>query len=135
MPAMGRALALGLLVAGLAVGVSGLYEPSGPVALLTHRSFSKVLDSQLPVVVEFFAPWCVHIAEMVLNSHGAAQGVGLQVKLQHAHMPCIQSLFTQLLHLPTPQVRALQIAGPRLYPGGRCAVGWVGLLSAPAGHL
>ncbi len=42
---------------GLAAGVTGLYEASGPVSLLTQRSFSKVLDSPLPVVVEFFAPW------------------------------------------------------------------------------
>ena len=46
-----------VLVLGLAAGASGLYEASGPVPLLTQRSFSKVLDRQLPVVVEFFAPW------------------------------------------------------------------------------
>ncbi len=55
---LGRAI--GVIAAALCLGacvVEGLYEKDGPVALLSQRSFSKVLDSQLPVVVEFFAPW------------------------------------------------------------------------------
>ena len=59
MRAAWRALAVALLALCLgAGGAAALYEKDGPVALLTARSFSKVLESELPVVVEFFAPWC-----------------------------------------------------------------------------
>lgn len=50
----------GVLLVALLLGtnaVNGLYEKDGPVALLSQRTFSKVLESQVPVVVEFFAPW------------------------------------------------------------------------------
>lgn len=40
---------------------SALYTKKGPVTQLTTRTFSKaVLDSNLPAVVEFYAPWCGH---------------------------------------------------------------------------
>ncbi len=38
-----------------------LYSQSGPVKLLNKKSFnSEILDSNLPSIVEFFAPWCGH---------------------------------------------------------------------------
>ncbi|BDA46353.1 probable protein disulfide-isomerase DDB_G0275025 [Coccomyxa sp. Obi] len=38
-----------------------LYSPSGPVKLLNKKNFkSEILDSNLPSIVEFFAPWCGH---------------------------------------------------------------------------
>ena len=39
---------------------TALYTKKGPVTQLTTKTFSKaVLDSDLPAMVEFYAPWCV----------------------------------------------------------------------------
>lgn len=52
---------LALLVAVLASAhlASALYTKGGPVSLLSPASFDKVLNSKVPVFVEFFAPWQV----------------------------------------------------------------------------
>ena len=42
-------------------GTAALYSAKGPVKLVTFRDFaSEIVDSDLPAVVEFFAPWCGH---------------------------------------------------------------------------
>ena len=42
-------------------GIAALYTSKGPVKPLTHKNFAaEVVDSDLPAIVEFFAPWCGH---------------------------------------------------------------------------
>lgn len=57
-------LSLALTLALLALFVTptaALYGPSDKVVVLTAANFDReVLQSELPVMVEFFAPWCGH---------------------------------------------------------------------------
>lgn len=51
---------LALLWVALVTPTTALYTKKGPVTQLTPKTFGKaVLDSDLPAMVEFYAPWCV----------------------------------------------------------------------------
>ena len=51
---------LALVCVTLVTPSTALYTKKGPVTQLTTKTFSKaVLDSNLPAVVEFYAPWYV----------------------------------------------------------------------------
>ena len=46
-------------------GSDALYSSSGPVRLVTKKTFaSEIVNSDLPSVVEFFAPWCGHCKQL-----------------------------------------------------------------------
>lgn len=55
----------GLLLLALVLKIAttdALYQKGGPVQLLSHKTFdATVLQSDLPAVVEFFAPWYCHV--------------------------------------------------------------------------
>ena len=43
----------------LSSGALALYSSGGPVQILSKKTFkAQVIDSDLPALVEFFAPWC-----------------------------------------------------------------------------
>ncbi len=47
-----------VLLAALA-SAAALYSSGGPVLILSKKNFrAEVLDSSLPALVEFYAPWC-----------------------------------------------------------------------------
>ena len=47
-----------VLLAALA-SAAALYSSGGPVVSLSKKNFrAEVLDSSLPALVEFYAPWC-----------------------------------------------------------------------------
>ena len=56
-----KGVALLLAVLASATFASALYAKGGPVPLLSPATFDKVLSSKVPVFVEFFAPWQVHL--------------------------------------------------------------------------
>lgn len=52
---------------------SGFYKSSDIVKTISSRSeYSKLLNSGKPVLVEFYAPWCVHCQQMVGSFKKAA---------------------------------------------------------------
>lgn len=52
---------LSLVCIALLTPATALYTKKSPVVQLTPKTFGKaVLDSDLPAMVEFYAPWCVH---------------------------------------------------------------------------
>ncbi|KAJ1975047.1 hypothetical protein H4R34_004485 [Dimargaris verticillata] len=54
-------VAAGCIVPLLAGSVAGLYSPGSNVITLSVYNFqAEVIDSDYPVMVEFFAPWCGH---------------------------------------------------------------------------
>lgn len=56
----GSPLYLAALLAVLA-SATALYSSGGPVRTLDKKNFkAEVLDSNLPALVEFYAPWCGH---------------------------------------------------------------------------
>lgn len=50
---------------GKAVSKKGFYEASEDVLTLTMRNFYQAVRGGQPVLVEFYAPWCVHCQDMV----------------------------------------------------------------------
>ena len=64
------------------IPTEALYSKSGPVKLLNKKTFkSEILDSDLPSVVEFFAPWCGHCKSLAPTYTKVAEN--LQVPLNH----------------------------------------------------
>ena len=46
-----------------------LYSSSGPVQILSKKNFkAQVVDTDLPALVEFYAPWCAPALSHVFNS-------------------------------------------------------------------
>ena len=57
-------------------GLAALYTSKGPVKLLTHRNFAaEVVDSDLPSLVEFYAPWCGHCKNLAPTYTKVAQNL------------------------------------------------------------
>jgi protein disulfide-isomerase A6 len=53
-----------------------LYLKSGPVKLLDQKKFkAEILESDLPSVVEFFAPWCGHCKQLAPTYTKVAQNL------------------------------------------------------------
>lgn len=59
---------------------TALYTSSGPVKLVTKKTFaSEIVESDLPSVVEFFAPWCGHCKQLAPIYNKVAEN--LQVRM------------------------------------------------------
>lgn len=51
-----------LVLLAMLAAAHGLYTSSGPVLSLTNKNFkSEILESALPALVEFYAPWSVFL--------------------------------------------------------------------------
>ena len=60
-------------------GSAALYSKSGPVKVVTKKTFaSEIVESDLPSVVEFFAPWCGHCKQLTPTYQKVAEN--LQVR-------------------------------------------------------
>eukprot|EP00741_Cyanophora_paradoxa_P003436 tig00000704_g3339.t1 len=71
-----RCLSLLLLLAVLSASAHALYGPGSAVELLTAKNFKeKVLASDEPVLVEFFAPWCGHCKALAPEYEKAAKNL------------------------------------------------------------
>ncbi|KAL3148687.1 hypothetical protein ABBQ38_014102 [Trebouxia sp. C0009 RCD-2024] len=65
-----------LVIVALLASTSALYTKKGPVSQLTTRTFSKaVLDSDLPAIVEFYAPWCGHCKSLAPHYQKVAENL------------------------------------------------------------
>ena len=54
-----------LVLLSMIAACHGLYSGSGPVLSLSKKTFkSQILESDLPAVVEFYAPWCGHCQQL-----------------------------------------------------------------------
>jgi hypothetical protein len=55
-----------LVILSLCIPAFALYDPSGPVPLLTPASFDKLIrNSNHASIVEFFAPWSVPAQQLI----------------------------------------------------------------------
>ena len=49
-----------LALAAASMQAHAMYTPGGALKLVNAKNFKqKILDSELPAIVEFYAPWCV----------------------------------------------------------------------------
>jgi protein disulfide-isomerase A6 len=63
-------------------GIAALYSAKGPVKLVTFKNFaSEVVDSDLPAVVEFFAPWCGHCKNLAPTYTKVAENLKVRTVL------------------------------------------------------
>jgi thiol-disulfide isomerase/thioredoxin len=64
------------------IPTEALYSKSGPVKLLNKKTFkSEILDSDLPSVVEFFAPWCGHCKSLAPTYTKVAENLQVPLNL------------------------------------------------------
>ena len=70
-----------VLLSVLAVA-HGIYGGSGPVISVNKKDFKAViLESNLPAIVEFYAPWCGHCQQLAPTYTKVANN------LQVSHLP------------------------------------------------
>ena len=88
-----------LVLLSMIAAAHGLYSSSGPVLSLNKKTFqSQVLQSDLPAVVEFFAPWCGHCQQLAPTYTKVANNLQVITDTLSGHTACPIKVLTKRNH-------------------------------------
>ena len=88
-----------LVLLSMIAAAHGLYSSSGPVLSLNKKTFqSQILQSDLPAVVEFYAPWCGHCQQLAPTYTKVANNLQVITDTLSGHTACPIKLLTERNH-------------------------------------